>query len=135
MYDLVYGDPIGHLGTVRYDTRGGVVLVGDVASKLLPCPDHFKCLAGGPIRFAIPDSPRQEWEAFDQHFEIVAPRTVRILGEEVRATLIRSTHPKIEVLYLYSEDRGLLGFGKGGEPVGNFLWLEGKCGFAAKNCR
>lgn len=59
-YEFTYADPVGHFGRMEFNFKEGTAVVGDVGSRLLPCPGGFKCLAGGGINFTLPDSPREE---------------------------------------------------------------------------
>jgi hypothetical protein len=98
------------------------------------CPQSFNCLAGGPIRFTIPTSSLQKWDAFGEHFEIVEARDIRMFGHHISATFIKATQSAGKTLYIYSKQRGLLGFGAMGVADAPFFWLEEQCGFAAHDC-
>jgi hypothetical protein len=134
-YDYVYGDPITHRGRFEYNLHDRLGTDGHTAWELYACPSAFECLAGGPMRFSIPNSSNTKWEAFGEQFEVIGSRSIRMFGQEVSANLIMSTQPAGQTYYLYSKDRGLLGFGAAGIKDAPFFWLEGRCGFAARNCK
>jgi hypothetical protein len=120
-----------HKGRFQYSVSDHVGTDGHTAWELYNCPPDFECLAGGPITFALPTKSQSSWAAFNEQFEILGPRTLRMLGEEMNATLIRGTKAAGQTYYLYSSDRGLLGFGASGVKGAPLFWLVGRCGFAA----
>jgi hypothetical protein len=133
-YDFTYSDPLSHQGSFRFDSRSHMGTDGHTAWHWYACADKFECLAGGPIRFTIPNTRQEHWDAFGNHFEIVGSRTERMLGQQLSVKLIKATQPAGQTLYVYSPERGLLGFGVLGLTDAPFFWLEEHCGFAAREC-
>jgi hypothetical protein len=135
-FDFEYMDPVGIMGSIKVGTHTGEVVAGGISWKLQACPEKFKCLVGGPIQFAVPDSFQpdsfqKEWSAFGQHYVVVGKHEARVLGVITQISVIKSVRPTFEMVYLYSQDLGLVSFGSTKAPL---FWLEGRCGFAANHC-
>ncbi len=103
-----------------------------ISSPLKICEpeEEFICFDGGGLRFAVPKMVRQKksWIFAGQRYSIHKIERFSMVGSEVEVIFIKK--PNDSVTYLYSEDRGVIGFGVIGKRPRFFL-LENKCGFGA----
>lgn len=103
-----------------------------VNSSLKVCPpeDDFLCFDGGGLKFAVPKMvlKKKNWMFSGQMYYVQKSERFSIFGLEVDVMFIKKSNDPIT--YLYSEDRGVVGFGvKGRHP--RFFLLENACGFGA----
>ena len=96
--------------------------------------DTYICLISKGLVFAVPKKTLKmssKWEFENESFEIVSVREIEIFGLLEKIYFIQSTQAEVKLSFLFSNIRGLIGFG-GLAPGSNKLFLlDGRCGFGA----
>jgi len=91
------------------------VAAGDRASIAVMCKpvEGFVCVESDWFNFAIPLKKSQQqgqWTFKGYAYHILATEKVRILGNEYKALRIESIQGDKKFTYIYSNERGLIGF-------------------------
>ncbi len=115
------------------------VVFGDILSPTEFCPakSGYVCFSGGGLKFAAPKQIGQKsgWTFDGESYTVKQQVHFPILGIPVKAMFIEQNIKDGVLTYIFSEERGLLGFRLDGKSHRFFL-LENKCGFGASpNCR
>lgn len=131
---FAYRDSINELN-LSINLREGTLSDGHMSWPLNNCDTSYYCIQSAVFAFAVPknlaDSP--SWHLGDATYTLSGKRSVRLLGEEVSALLIKQQQGDKQNWFLYSKDKGLIGFGAYQiTGAATFFWLEGKCGFGGE---
>jgi len=99
------------------------------------CADDndYICFSSDALKFAVPRNvgDRKSWTFEDAAHTIKRREKFAILGEAVNAMFIEQRVRNEVTNFVYSEERGLLGFAVTGK-VNGFFVSENRCGFGAK---
>jgi hypothetical protein len=112
---------------------------GGVLSPAESCSakSDYACFSGAGFKFAVPKTvdSKSSWEFDGIAYELKRRERFPMLGQAVEVLFIEQIQGKQVFKFLFSEERGLIGFSTAGE-VHRFFLLEGRCGFGAKpSCR
>jgi hypothetical protein len=114
-------------------------IIGDllVPAKFCPKTSEYVCFDGGGLKFVAPKQigQRNSWTFEGETYTVKQRVHLPILGVPVKAVFIEQAIENGAMTYIFSEERGLLGFRFDGKERRFFL-LENNCGFGANpNCR
>lgn len=129
-----YRDYVNDVSVV-IDMAGGTLSDGHMSWPMKTCDERYYCIQSPVFEFAVPKklADTSSWRLADSTYTIDGKRTVRLVGEEVQALLIEQQQGDRQNWFLYSEDKGLIGFGANQSAAGTtFFWLEEKCGFGGE---
>ncbi|MEF9387554.1 hypothetical protein V4890_18280 [Ralstonia solanacearum species complex bacterium KE056] len=131
---FAYRDYLNNLKLV-INMEEGTLSDGHLLWPLQNCDDNYYCIKSAVFEFSVPkkmdESP--SWRLGDATYTLSGKRNVKWLGEQTTALLIKRQQGDQKIWFLYSKEKGLIGFGAYEATGGmTYFWLEGKCGFGGE---
>ena len=101
-------------------------------AKFCPTTSDYICFSSGGVKFAVPKTiaDKRSWVFEGAAYKLKRREKFGVLGEAVDTIFIEQTFKNDVTNFLFSEERGLLGFSLVGN-VPRFFLLENRCGFGA----
>jgi hypothetical protein len=108
------------------------VQIGDLAQEAQFCEpsSSFYCFSSASLSFYVPKKiTKDSWEGGGLTYSVEKRETLVLLGMSIPVLRISVRAPAGELIFLYSEQRGLIGIGM--NEASGFLMLVESVGFGA----
>ena len=132
----VYRNPLDRVTIIRIQTNPNRFGIQDVLVKAKFCAKKSKytCINSKVFKFAIPkfiSKSRKSWTKNRITYDLVEIREINFFGIRDSVYIIDDRIKAEEIRFIYSRNRGLIGFGGYSKKYKNIFLIDSKCGFGA----